>query len=462
MTSQMSNNIRQSAAMMLNASLTRSSVLANLFDTRRDIDAECGYPETISIKQYRKLFDREGIATRCVLTLPEESWALEPAIYETEDQNDTEFEKTWETIQKKHRLFHYLQRVDKLSGIGRYGLLLLGINDGKELSEPVEGIDEKGQRVGNPTYELIYLRPLDESVVTIKSSEKDTSNPRYGYPTSYEVVFENYTSQAGGLDTKLVHWSRVIHVADGRQTSEIYGTPRLKCVYNRIYDLRKILSGSGEMFWKGAFPGIVFEVNPEVSDAELDTTSLREELEAYQNGLQRYLALAGVTAKELAPQVADPTGHVNNQLKAIAIALSIPNRILYGSEEAKLASTQDARTWNKRIAKRQEEYVSPLLIRPFIDRLMIFGIIPEVEEYFINWPDLNSPTDEDKAKVAESRTKALAQYVAGSVDQLIPPGEFLGMIMKMDKAEVEAILKAAEVYVVEEEEEEVEEINTDD
>jgi hypothetical protein len=454
MTEPTTNETKHIAAAVLNASLTRSSVLANLFDTRRDIDDECGYPKEISTEQYRKLFDREGIATRCVITMPEESWAMEPEIHETEDQNETEFEKAWKELKNEYHLFHYLQRIDKLSGIGRYGILILGVNDGKDLSQPIEGINEKGEKVGNPAYALIYLRPLDESVVNIKTKETDMTNPRYGYPTMYEVTFESYTDQSGALNTKQVHWSRVIHVADNRLTSEILGVPRLQPVYNRVYDIRKILSGSGEMFWKGAFPGYTFEVNPDVSDAELDTTTLREEFEAYSNGLQRYLALAGVSAKSLAPQVADPTGHVNNQLKAIAITMSIPNRILYGSEEAKLASTQDAKTWNKRVAKRQEEYVSPLLIRPFIDRLITLGILPKPTEYSINWPDLNAPTDEDKAKIAEIKTKALAQYIKGSVDQLIPPGEFLSMIMKMDTEEVEAIIKAAELYVEEEPEEE--------
>ena len=220
----------------------------------------------------------------------------------------------------------------------------------------------------------------------------------------------------------------------------------MKSVYNRLLDIRKVLSGSGEMFWKGAFPGYAFEVNPDISDATIDEDTIRDTLEDYTAGLQRYIAIAGVTVKNLEPQISDPSVHVETQLKYIAISLGIPYRIFLGSEQAKLASTQDKETWNKRIAKRQTSYVDPLVIRPLIDRLIIYGILPSVEEYFIDWPDLNAPGEEEGAKIAEIKTNALAKYVAGSVDELIPPKEYLMMILGMDQEEAETIEKAAKLY----------------
>jgi hypothetical protein len=203
------------------------------------------------------------------------------------------------------------------------------------------------------------------------------------------------------------------------------------------------------MFWRGAFPGYAFEIDPEVGSDLTDDekTTLRAELKSYSDGLQRYMAIVGVKAKSLSPQVADPKGHIEAQIKMIAISLGIPYRIFIGTEEAKLASTQDVKTWNKRLAKRQEGYISPMIIRPFIDRLLAFGVLPEVKEYFIDWPDLNVPSDEDKAKVAEMKTSAFAKYVAGGVDALISPKEFLMMIMDMTEDEVLAIEKAAKSYI---------------
>ena len=442
----MKQKIKPDKQMIANALLTRSALLSTLLDTEnRNINQECGYPDTITAEQYKEMYEREGVARRIIRCLPAESWPFDPLVYETEDSNETEFETTWETLTKEINLFHYLQRIDELSGIGRFGLLLLGIDDGKELSQPVEGVDQLGRKSGKSEYSLLYVRVFDESVVTINASETDKTNPRYGLPTLYSIIFQDDETNTTGR-TEMVHWTRVLHVADDRTMSEVYGTPRLKPVYNRLMDMRKILSGSGEMFWRGAFPGYSFEVNPELNDqgATIDPVAMREEFENYSNGLQRYLALTGVTAKSLSPQVADPTGHLEANLKSIAISLGVPFRILFGSEQAQLASGQDAKNWSRRIEHRQSKYLTPLLLRPLVDRLIAYGVLPEPAEVLIEWPDLMGSTDEDKARIAQMRTQALAQYVQGRVSELIPPATYLMQIIGMDQEEVDSIMKEVE------------------
>ena len=286
--------------------------------------------------------------------------------------------------------------------------------------------------------------------------EADVNSPRFGFPTMYTMEFEGTASSETQV-TKEVHWTRVIHIADGRESSEINGTPRMQPVYNRLLDLRKILGGSGEMFWKGGFPGLSFESESEPGDTAIDFDSLKTQMDSYMNGMQRYLATEGMTVKSLAPQVASPKEHVETNMRNIAISMGVPYRIFLGTEEAKLASAQDMRTWNKRIAARQTNYVSPYIIKPFVDRMIIFGILPEPTEYTVDWPDLNAPTDEDKATVAKILTEAISKYVAGGVDALIPPMEFLTTILGMSQEEVEAIETAAFGWIgLEEDDEPVE------
>ena len=437
---------------MMNTSILRRQALDRLLNPGKDINYECGYPTTLSIDDYKQMWDREGLGARVVSFLPDESWSSEPAIRENEKTEDTEFEKKWKSLLKEYNIYHYLQRIDVLSGIGQFGILLIGVDDGLELKEPVPGIDLKTglKTAGGKELKILYLRPFDESVIQIKKKESDITSPRFGFPTEYSIKFEDRTSQEPNIvktqDT-IVHWTRVIHITDNREVSEILGLPRMKQVFNRLLDVRKVLSGSGEMFWKGAFPGFSFEVNPDISDAEIDEGSMREELEAYSQGLQRYLAIAGVTVKALAPQVADPKGHIEAQVRYIAISLGVPYRIFIGTEEAKLASSQDMKTWNKRLTKRRDGYVSPMVIRPFVDRLIAFGTLPEVEEYLVEWPDLDAPSEEDQANVAKIRTEALKDYVQGDVHQLIPPKEYLMMFLGMSEEEVAAIETAVDEWV---------------
>ncbi len=426
-------------------SLRRSELLQSMLNVGKDINTACGYPTFITMSDYKQMFAREGSAKRVVNILPEGSWATSPEVLEDDTAKETKFEVEWKALDKKNRVNHYLQRIDSLSGIGRYGVLLLGLSDGLELSEPVTGINPlTGEKQGDAKLSLLFLRPFDESLVEIKRKELDVSSPRLGFPVEYSIKFDD-SSQLDSQQsvTKVVHWTRIIHVADNRETSEIYGVPRMKGVYNRLLDIRKVLSGSGEMFWKGAFPGYSFEINSDVKDPNMDTDSIRKEFEKYSQGLQRYIALEGVTAKSLEVQVADPGPHLKSQWEYISITLGVPLRILMGSEQAKLASTQDKETWNDRLSSRQTKYVGPMIITPFVDRMIALGVLPTVEDFIIKWPDLNTPSDKDQAEVGKIRTDALAAYINSSADSLIPPKEFLMIILGMSEEQATVIEKAA-------------------
>lgn len=441
--------------MVNNLLLPRATWLSKLMDPRRDIDKECGYPETVTIQDFKNLFLRGDIAGRVVTILPEESWNDGPQIFEDDSPEETEFEKAWEALNIQTNLIPTLERVDVLSGVGRYGVLLLGLDDGKKLNERVDGIDERGQPTQTgKKHNLLFVRPFDETQVTISKIINDTTNPRYGHPEMYRVDFVDTqagefipTGGEGTLTTtqQEVHWTRIIHVADNRLSSDVYGTPRMEKVLNRLLDIRKIAGGSGEMFWKGGFPGLSLETLPGLDDVELDLDKTKDQLESYMNGLQRYLATVGMSAKSLSPQVADPTPHIEINVRLISVAMGIPWRVFMGSEAAQLASEQDSRAWNRRLARRREEYITPYIIRPLINRLVIFQVLPRPEQVLVHWPDLNSPSDKDKAEVAAKLTEALSKYTLGGVDTMIPPFAYLTLILGMGDDEARATLETAGV-----------------
>lgn len=420
-----------------------------------EIDEECGYPPDITPLLYHLLYQRDGIAHRTVEFMPQEAWALDPLVYEDEDPGtETPFEKDWNDVLERLNCWYRLHQIDEQSGIGRFGVLLLGLDDNKQLSEPAEGYDLK---TGQPTKggrknKLLFLRPFSEVACQVSQRETNQANPRFGQPTMYLLQFREldvtepitFGTTIGGISSAQVHWTRVIHVADNRQMSEIYGTPRMKQHFNRILDVRKIMGGSAEMFWKGAFPGISFELNPGVGDQQLDEEALREEIHRYERGLQRYLAVSGLTAKSLEVQMADPKGHVDVQMEQIAFGIGCPKRIFFGSEEAKLASNTDKKTWNTRVARRNDKYTGPMLVRPFVDRLIALKVVrpPKKEKYIVYWPDLSAPTEMERAQLALVVTQATQAYVQGGVSQIIPPELWLTMVQQMDPEQVEEVQKA--------------------
>jgi len=322
-----------------------------------------------------------------------------------------------------------------LSGIGRFGLVLFGLNDGVGLERPVQPGSDR---------ELLYLRTFDESVLTVMTSEGDSANPRFGKPKTYSIDFTTSTHGIESTNTLMVDWSRCVHLADNRRMDEVYGVSRMREVFNRLQDLRKLMGGSAEMFWQGAFPGLAFEVDPRLLEEgaiELDTDALKEQMQDYVNGLQRWLSTAGVSVKTLAPIVSDPTSHIEVQLKAIAITLGVPYRVFTGTEEGKLAGGQDAAAWAKRLKRRQEKYLTPYVIRPFIERLIAVGVLPEPAELNIRWPDMLTPSEKEKADVAKTITEALKAYVQGDVNQALPLSFYLTEILGMESEQVDSILE---------------------
>jgi hypothetical protein len=478
-------NQRMMAAvqMALNQAFTRPRGARTLPDGRRDIDAECGHPQQpVDPVVYQDLFDRDAIASRVVKIFPRECWQGQPGVYEDEAADtQSAFEQAWDALGMSLRgekskyqdeegspLWEYLCRADVLSGIGRYGVILLGLDDGKELSEPVDGVQELGTMPvgkGEPrpagaqrykfnnnaaakTKKLLYVRVFPESLAPVTRWEANEGSPRFGQPVMYQITFNDPRNMTAGegqnTGSRAVHWTRVIHVADGLESSEWLGTPRMQHVLNRILDLKKLYGGSAEMYWLGALPGISFETDlANGGQTNIDWASVKDSVEGYINGLKRYMGLDGVTAKTLSPQVVDPGAQIEAQLDAICIEIDVPKRIFVGSERGQLASSQDERAWRNRVKARQAYYITPRIIAPFVDRLVMFGVLPEPKGYSVEWPDNNTQTGQEKATVAVTRATAIDLYTKGASSSIMAPMDFYTREMGYDEEEATAILEAA-------------------
>lgn len=441
-----------------------------LIGSKRDILKECDHPESVGVSEYARLFARNPIAARVVECLPSESWQAQPQIFEDDSPEvSTPFEQAWADLGKSLRgerswyadndgnpIWEHLRRADILSGIGHYGIILLGIDDGKELDQPIDGFVDPAPDASKPRSfvnnqgqrRLLFLSVFDESAVQTVEFETNRRSPRYNKPKEYTISLAQAELHSGtslGRDSGSfkVHWSRVVHIADNLTSSEVYGVPRMRPVLNRLIDLDKLYGGSAEMYWRGAFPGISLETNPQLGgDVTLDTEALRQMMWNYINGLQRYLALTGMTAKSLAPQVVDPSKQVEIQLDAICIKIPIPKRVFMGSERGELASGQDDSTWNDRLRDRKHCYITPRIIVPFIDRLIQVGVLPEpVDGYHVDWPDPESLKPQERADIAVKRTDALAKYVAGQVSSIFDPLDFLTRILEIPEDEAMEILQ---------------------
>jgi hypothetical protein len=426
----------------------------------RDLDKECGYIVAPNINTYWELYNRNGVASRIVNVFPDECWQKPPEVYEVEDESQvTAFEKWISDHIRDKALWSILHRADRVSGIGQYGVLLIGFTDGRNLDQPVVGLNDAGLPAqGRPakSLDVAFYRVFTQRDITGIELESNQSSPRFGYPKFYNI---NFGSPDDALQTGTivssktvsykVHWTRIVHLADNRLSSEIAGIPRLQQPLNNVSDLRKVLGGSAEMFWKGAFPGYAFTTYPELAGQldPIDKDELLDEYQAYVDGLQRILTGENGKWESLEPQIADPTNHVTQHLLIICATIGVPLRIFLGSEAAHLASTQDKQTWNDRLMGRNSRYLDPYVVRPVIDRLILTGVCPSPKAgptaYLTSWSDLNANTEKDQADISMKLTQSLLQYVTSGAWKLMPPKMYFVMILRMTAKEADAIITAA-------------------
>lgn len=441
-------------------------LLRSLDGPRRDIDVECQYPKHIDISDYKQMYDREGYGKKAVETLPNETWKVKPVITENKRKRSTPFEKAVDALcASPLSPMAYMKELDIRCGIGRFGAMVLRINDGLGFDKPAAGVKPDGtaDQVSTTRNVLYGMDVYDESEIRVLEVEGDVTNPRWGLPLTYEIYDCGMQKYADGQlvgppsrgEWRQVHWTRVIHAADNCPPGKGLGTPRQQPIFNRLLDIRKILGGDGEMFWKGGFPGLVASADPNLLEAgaeiTIDAEALKEQLRLYMDGLQRYLTLVGMQVESLSPQVADPTPHVVVHLNAIACALNMPLRIFLGSEEGKLAGGHDKRNWEGRIKMRQTDFATPVLTRPLFDRFICLGVLPPTKEldefkkpkYLVEWPDVALPNEDEQSTVADRLCAAMQKFITSGAHKGMQWSDFLRFIMRMEPEVVEEILANA-------------------
>lgn len=434
----LTNDTKNTLINLFQSTITRRQISHRLGlsfkDDARDTYKALGYPVILTFQHYWAFYTREHIAKRVVDAPAEACWQKPPEIVEvkTEEGDDTEFEKAWKDLVSTRKVWHYMVRVDKLSGIGDYGVLLLGFDGGQRLEEEITRATK-----------LLYIRPYKQDNITIKTFVSDLTNERYGLPELYTL---KVTNADGGEKETIVHWSRIIHIADELLEDDIIGTPRLMNVYNLIAGLHLVAGGSGEMFWRGAFPGLAFLLDKDSeTDPNQSMDDLNDEINDYIHDLNRTMRLEGMKVQNLAPQVADPSNHVEILITLIAGGRGIPKRIITGAEKGEqLGGDRDETIWNKKTEERQTNYCDPMMVRPFIDRLIEFGVLPAPAEdgYEVQFPDITAPTEEETTKIAKQKSDTLAVYGNSfGAQEIIPPDVFLKEIMQLKDEVIERINK---------------------
>jgi hypothetical protein len=411
------------AVNVLQLQMTRQELaraIGQTHDGRRDTWKVFGYPDTISIKDYWSWYERGGMAGRIIDIYPQYTWKGGFVLVDGDERSDDKgaksaFLQAWVKLAAAQQIWRHFRAVDTLARIGRFAVMLIGAVDGSQnLEEPMGSVRD-----------LAYLNVFGEPDVSIleETAEADPQSPRFGLPKFYQIDLGK------PLGKVKVHYSRVIHVAEGRLKSDLYGYPALERVYNSLIDKLKVTGGSAEAFWLLINPGTAIISEDGFGDDDTSLQAFQDEVDKYKHGFDRFLQLSGRTkVQQLDGNIADPRSPYGVAVDEISATTGIPRRVLLGTEEGQLAGSQDERSLHNNASARRTDHAEPVIARPFIDWCIATGVLPPptAGEYEIEWASLFEATQQQQAETANTAAQAIDTYCGDSVDrrELMPPEEF--------------------------------------
>lgn len=365
-----------------------------LYDDERDLHNTLGYDDDITVEQFWDLYNRADIAKAIIEKPVQATWTDGVTIHSLDfdtppERGEDDIKDEFEGVKRNIGLLSELVRADIVSRIGRHGVMVLGVNDGRSLSQPM-----------GEASELKYITPMSERRIQDFDLGENPTDPRYNLPVRWYLDFEDE-------ENREVHWTRVVHIAEQQREHAVYQVPILRPVYNRVMDWQKVIGGAAEMFWRGADRKMVATLDPDAGRLD-DEDDLQEQIEEMRHGLRDTVYGRGLGIDQLDGEDVDPTGVKNAILDAIASETGIPKRILIGSERGELASTQDRANFYGNMEDRRRNHAEPEILRPFVNRLQRAGILPE-GEYAVHWPNVFVLDEMEKAQIQSDRAQAIQQ-----------------------------------------------------
>lgn len=383
------------------------------FDGLRDYFQALGFKETLTIADYRRRYERGGIAKVLIDRLPEEMWDDDVFIYEeqTDPNNLSEYEIQSAQLWERLGITSRLMKADQLAGLSTYSVVLIGVKDKSDLSTPMP-------RLKGPD-DIIYLLQFAEDNAQVISLVSNLQDPRFGRPEYYQL--KTISNPSGGtiLPTQTattdikVHWTRIIHVAHGLLESDWIGTPDLKASYNDLESLYKVAWGGPEAAWRKMDMGMQWDLDPQFDYESLEGKKRLELMDAHieemRHNLRRDIKTSGVTAKPLQGTVDKYASNIESSVKLIAGTNCLPYTLLLGEELGLRAGENNRETINIFTQGRRKKFGTPL-VRQLQDRLIEYGGLAKPKskdgKYQVIWGVEEELGEDKKAELAKTYAEA--------------------------------------------------------
>lgn len=384
----------------------RETLMGALDAKRPAAWAVYGYPQTITYAQALTAYQRGGAGYGAVHRLLDGCWTDGIRIKATGSDKEGAPEKQIKAALKKIRAWRKLRDLDRRQMIGRYAAIIYRVRDGKELREPMDGAAE-----------LVDVVPVDESQIKVTQWDSDPSSERYMLPITWQYRTRSpATSDTQGQPDEWqdVHWTRVQVFAEGVPGVNFFeGRSLLEPGFNSLVDLEKIQGGAAEGYLKNSARTLVFEYEKDAQVQAMGSTgaalSVRDAHNEMVRGINRStdaaIAIRGGSASALQTSFPTPKEAFEIAAQSFAASVQMPYTILFGQQTGRLASDEDRKDFNDRIASRRHNELTPML-EEFVSRMQVAGIFPP-GDFEIEWPALGVPTEGERIDLVSKMAGAV-------------------------------------------------------
>lgn len=397
------SSVKSGLKSAVSAILSRASWMARAgfsHDNLRDYWTLFGYNRALTPQDLYIRYRRQDLAG-VIVDMPADSvWTTPPSIVA-----DEAFVAAWALLMQKIPMWDILNRADKMTGWGRFSIIVLGVADGQDLDQPIDStMGLEG---------LLYAQPYSELGCSIDKFDEDPTSPRFGLPLTYQISINDTDKDMRGRVTTMpninfrVHHTRAVHIAYGLLEDNVYGIARLESCENLLADLLKVVGGSAETYWMTANRGLQIDVDKDMTLSAQDAADLSDEIDEYAHQTRRVLRTRGVKVNALGSDVPSPKDSFSTIVAMLSAVSRIPQRILIGSEAGQLASEQDRANWAERVMERRAKFAEPHALTPLLKRLIALGILPvPTENVRIMWPEAFHLAPLERAQTSAQKARS--------------------------------------------------------
>jgi hypothetical protein len=126
---------------------------------------------------------------------------------------------------------------------------------------------------------------------------------------------------------------------------------------------------------------------------------------------------------------------------------------LVGSERGELSSAQDTLEYKIYVKSRREDFAEPRIIRPSINQLIKYGILPMPKDgrYTVKWSDLFAVSEADRVKIGLDRSTSIKNYTSSlSAEAIMAPKDFLKFGLGLLPGDIEGVAQGMDENLLEE------------